>query len=70
MTIEEINKYVERTKLPEARKHYGMTCGTMRAIIDDAAATARKSGFFDAIFDTASLAFKYGMAAGYRLGRK
>lgn len=69
-TIEEVNKYIARSNLPDAEKRYRMEGGTMIALINKAEADAKKVGLFDAFFNVASIAFKYGMAAGYRMGKK
>ena len=69
-TIEAINKYIARAKMPAAKTHYEMLGDSLLTIIDYGEDNAKKQGVTGAIIEVAVLSYHYGMAAGYRLGRR
>ena len=69
-TIEAVNRYIARSKLPAAKTRYEMPGDSLLTIIDYGEDKAKKKGVIGAIIEVAALSYHYGMAAGYRMGTK
>lgn len=60
--LERMEAYIERTRIPSKdRMNYGICCGEFCALLEKGE---------EYLFDAINQAFRYGMAKGYRAGRK